>query len=178
MGGTLHPQAVPYRKPMHVSWAMMASAASWQAGWSVLPEDASSAGKWVAVLRDEKGEVDATVQTVIEHGRVELDLTQGGEWSLELDTVPPRVLPYYSSTPIVSNGNVVWYVEDTLSGLDGLELRVNGQWSRLVWDPKRNMATYEASDGMHPLGESVELVLRATDEVGNDSVWSGTIQWP
>lgn len=178
MGGTLHPQTVPYRKPMHVSWAMMASAASWQAGWSVLPEDAASADNWVAVLRDEKGEVDATAKAVIEHGRVELDLTRGGEWSLELDTVPPRVLPYYSGTPIVSNGNAVWYVEDTLSGLDDLELRVNGEWARLVWDPKRNMATYEASDGMHPLGEPVELVLKATDEVGNDAVWSGTILWP
>ena len=49
---------------------------------------------------------------------------------------------------------------------------------RVVWDPKRNMVTYQASDGVHARGRSVKAVLTVEDEVGNAQVWEGGLVWP
>lgn len=97
---------------------------------------------------------------------------------LERDTIGPRVIPYYSQTPLVNSGDAVWYVEDGLAGIAELELTVDGNWTRCVWDPKRNMLTYEASDGVHPLGTSCPVTLKVTDTVGNVTVWERMLTWP
>ena len=97
---------------------------------------------------------------------------------MERDTVPPRVLPYHSGTPLVASGDAVWYVEDVLSGVDDLELTMQGKWARCVWDPKRNMVTYEGADGVHPRGVPCPVVLKVTDEVGNVTLWERTLTWP
>jgi hypothetical protein len=94
------------------------------------------------------------------------------------DTVAPKVIPYHSGTPLVQGGDAVWFVEDLLSGVDTLTLTIDGRWARLVWDPKRNMATYEASDDQHPSGAPVRVELEVTDAVGNAVTWSGTLVWP
>ena len=62
--------------------------------------------------------------------------------------------------------------------MDTLTLTIDGRWARLVWDPKRNMATYEASDDKHPSGAPVRVELEVTDAVGNAVTWSGTLVWP
>ena len=94
------------------------------------------------------------------------------------DTVVPAVIPYHSGTPIVEGGDAVWFVEDLLAGVEALTLTIGGQWARLVWDPKRNMVTYEATDGLHPSGSPVQVELKVMDGVGNTSAWSGTLIWP
>ena len=59
-----------------------------------------------------------------------------------------------------------------------MELRLDGRWARVVWDPKRNMVTYEAFDDVHQRGQSVKAVLTVEDEVGNVQVWEGGLVWP
>ena len=43
-------------------------------------------------------------------------------------------------------------LEDALAGIEDVELRIQGRWARVVWDPKRNMVTYAADDAIHPSG--------------------------
>ena len=79
---------------------------------------------------------------------------------------------------MVKGGDAVWYLDDDLSGIDSVELTFDGHWVRSVWDPKRNMITYEASDGRHVPGQVHDVVLVASDAVGNVQEWRRPMTWP
>ena len=177
-GGTLHPSSVPYRKSLEVSWVLPTNAESWEGGWSVLPQSTGSPDRLSAVRRNDDGDIDGAEPVKIENGKVVMSLSQGGTWMLERDTIPPKVMPYFSGSPLVENGDAVWYVEDELAGIETIELELDGQWSRVVWDPKRSMVTYESSDAHHARETSVETSLTVRDAVGNETVWMGKLVWP
>ena len=177
-GGTLHPSSVPYRKSLEVSWVLPTNAESWEGGWSVLPQSTGSPDRLLAVRRNDDGDIDGAEPVKIENGKVVMSLSQGGTWMLERDTIPPKVMPYFSGSPLVENGDAVWYVEDELAGIETIELELDGQWSRAVWDPKRSMVTYESSDAHHARETSVETSLTVRDAVGNETVWMGKLVWP
>ena len=107
-----------------------------------------------------------------------MSLSQGGTWMLERDTIPPKVMPYFSGSALVENGDAVWYVEDELAGIETIELELDGKWSRVVWDPKRSLVTYESSDAHHARETSVETSLTVRDAVGNETVLRGKLVWP
>ena len=172
------PVDVPYRKPIQVRWPVPSSVAMWEGAWSVLPGDALPSDRWLAVQRKENGEVARTVVASQQDGFWEVNLSRGGVWMMERDTVPPRVLPYHSGTPLVASGDAVWFLEDAMAGIDDVALRIQGQWARAVWDPKRNMLTYEVSDGIHPRGVACPVSLTVTDEVGNTTTWERSLTWP
>ena len=172
------PMEVPYRKAIQVRWPVPSKAGMWGGAWSVLPGASLPADRWLSVQREDDGEVGGTVVAEWHEGHWLVDLPRGGEWSLERDTVPPRVLPYHSGTPLVASGDAVWFLEDALAGIEDVELRIQGQWARAVWDPKRNMLTYEASDGIHPRGVPCPVSLTVTDEVGNTTTWERSLTWP
>lgn len=177
-GGVLFPSAAPLRKPVEVAWDLPPSNQVWDAGWSVLPGRSWPTDKWLAVQRDSEGEVVRTSSAHVKDGRVLMSLSHGGHWGLERDTVPPRLLPYHSGTPLVQDGDAVWYVEDSLSGVEGLELTLDGVWARITWDPKRNMVTYSQEDEVHARGKLVKAVLKAADGAGNEKSWVGQLRWP
>jgi len=172
------PTEVPYRKAIQVRWPVPSSAEMWEGAWSVLPGASLPADRWLSVQREDDGEVGDAVVAERKDGQWLVDLPRGGEWVMERDTVPPRVLPYHSGTPLVASGDAVWYVEDALAGIEDVELRIQGQWARAVWDPKRNMLTYEASDEIHPRGVPCPVSLTVTDEVGNTTTWERSLTWP
>lgn len=178
MGGALYPTMVPYRKAVQVSWDIPDDVDAWAAGWSVLPGEPWPEDQWLAVKRNAEGQVDAVATATLTSGKVHVSLKEGGAWRLERDTVPPKVLPYHSGTPWVKGGNGVWFVDDALSGVDDITLTFNGTWARVVWDPKRNMVTYEADDAIHRVGEPNDVELVVTDEAGNQTVWVRTLKWP
>ena len=172
------PIDVPYRKAIQVRWPVPSSTEMWEGAWSVLPGTSLPADRWLSVQRKDDGEVGGAVVAEWHEGHWLVDLPRGGEWSMERDTVPPRVLPYHSGTPLVASGDAVWFLEDALAGIEDVELRIQGQWARAVWDPKRNMLTYEASDGIHPRGVACPVTLTVTDEVGNTTTWERSLTWP
>ena len=174
----LEPTEVPYRKSIQAQWPVPSSANVWEGAWSILPGDTLPSDRWLAVQRKEGGDVARAVVASWLDEAWEVDLPRGGEWTLERDTVAPRVLPYHSGTPLVASGDAVWFLEDALAGIEDVELRIQGQWARAVWDPKRNMLTYEASDGIHPRGVACPVSLTVTDEVGNTTTWVRSLTWP
>jgi len=175
---TTRAQRPSKRKSIQVQWPVPSSVTVWEGTWSILPGDTLPSDRWLAVQRKESGEVARAEVASWLDDAWEVDLSRGGEWTLERDAVPPKVLPYHSASPLVANGDAVWFVDDALSGVRAIELRLDGRWARVVWDPKRNMVTYQASDGVHARGQSVKAVLTVEDEVGNVQVWEGGLFWP
>lgn len=172
------PIDVPYRKSIQVQWPVPSSVNVWEGAWSILPGDTLPSDRWLAVQRKESGEVARAVVASWLDSAWEVDLPRGGQWTLERDTVAPRVLPYHSGTPLMVSGDAVWYVEDALSGIADVQMTIQGRWARVVWDPKRNMVTYAAADAIHPRGLPCPVSLQVTDEVGNIHTWRRTLTWP
>lgn len=178
LAGTLHPIDEPYLKPVSLSWSTWDAGKALPGSWHTMPAGLVEDSKWVLCQRDDEGNVERTVLATVEEGRVVGKVRHGGPWAMDRDTLPPKLIPYHSGTPLVPNGDAVWFVEDELSGVEEVSLRVDGRWARLVWDPKRSMLTYQASDGIHPVGKPCVVEVEAKDACGNKATWSSTLVWP
>lgn len=178
LAGTLHPIDEPYLKPVSLSWSTWDAGKALPGSWHTMPAGLAEDSKWVLCQRDDEGNVERTAAAAVEKGRVVGKVRHGGRWAMERDTLPPKLIPYHSGTPLVPNGDAVWFVEDALSGVEEVSLRVDGRWARLVWDPKRSMLTYKASDGIHPVGKPCLVEVEAKDACGNKATWSSTLVWP
>ena len=95
---------------------------------------------------------------------------------MERDTVPPRLLPKHSGTPIVKNGDLIFHIEDAVSGVEKIEATIDGEWILLNWYPKKKEAIYKASDSVHKKGSRVKVEVVAIDAVGLESKWLGYVQ--
>ena len=171
------PEFEAWRGKMDVAWTMPSPEVVWGISGAALPQDAWPTADWVAV-HEVGGQIKHAIPAEVQEGAWRMALPSGGAWRMVRDTVAPKVIPYHSGTPLVQGGDAVWFVEDLLAGVETLTLTIDGQWARLVWDPKRNMATYEAADGRHPSGAPVRVQLEVMDAVGNAATWSGTLVWP
>ena len=171
------PEFEAWRGKVDVEWKMPSPEVVWGISGAALPQDAWPTADWVAV-HEVGGQIKHAVPAEVQKGTWRMALPSGGEWRMVRDTVAPKVIPYHSGSPLVQGGDAVWFVEDLLAGVETLTLTLDGQWARLVWDPKRNMATYEAADARHPSGAPVGVELEVTDAVGNAVTWSGTLVWP
>ena len=171
------PEFEAWRGKVDVAWKMPSPEVVWGISGAALPQDAWPTADWVAV-HEVGGQIKHAVPAEVQEGTWRMALPSGGAWRMVRDTVAPKVMPYHSGTPLVQGGDAVWFVEDLLAGVETLTLTIDGQWARLVWDPKRNMATYEAADARHPSGAPVRVLLEVMDAVGNAATWSGTLVWP
>ena len=171
------PEFEAWRGKVDVAWKMPSPEVVWGISGAALPQDAWPTADWVAV-HEVGAQIKHAVPAEVQEGTWRMALPSGGAWRMVRDTVAPKVIPYHSGTPLVQGGDAVWFVEDLLAGVETLTLTIDGQWARLVWDPKRNMATYEAADARHPSGAPVRVQLEVMDAVGNAATWSGTLVWP
>ena len=171
------PEFEAWRGKVDVAWKMPSPEVVWGISGAALPQDAWPTADWVAV-HEVGGQIKHAVPAEVQEGTWRMAMPSGGAWRMVRDTVAPKVIPYHSGTPLVQGGDAVWFVEDLLAGVETLTLTLDGQWARVVWDPKRNMATYEAADARHPSGAPVRVQLEVMDAVGNAATWSGTLVWP
>lgn len=177
MAAFVWPEFEAWRGQVDVMWAMPSPQVMWGVSGAALLQEAWPTTHWVAV-HEVNGQIKHAVPAPVQDGVWHVALPGGGAWRMVRDTLAPKVIPYHSGTPLVQGGDAVWFVEDLLAGVETLTLTIDGQWARLVWDPKRNMVTYEADDDKHPSGVPVCVELRVSDEVGNAAAWSGTLVWP
>lgn len=131
---------------------------------------------WVARSVDEKGRVSGSIVCKQEVGRLDFKTKNTGRYKLERDTIAPRLLPKHSGTPVISNGDLIFHVEDAVSGVESIEATLDGKWILLRWDPKKKEAVYKASDAVHEPGSKVRVEVVARDAVGHESIWSGMVQ--
>jgi len=133
---------------------------------------------WVAERRNEKGKRVGVEVCECVGTQLAFSSSKMGVFHLIQDTVPPRVLPKHSASPIMKNGDLVFHVEDALSGVLKVEGFLDGEWVLFRWDPKRKTAMYDASDLQHTSGGTHTVRFVAQDEVGLISEWSGNVTFP
>ena len=78
----------------------------------------------------------------------------------------------------MGNGDLVFHVEDALSGVSQVKGFIDGEWVLFHWDPKRKTAKYLASDLHHIAGGTQTVRFVAQYEVGFISEWSGNVTFP
>jgi len=133
---------------------------------------------WVAERRNEKGKRAGVEVCECVGTQLAFSSSKMGVFHLIQDTVPPRVLPKHSASPIMENGDLVFHVEDALSGVSQVKGFIDDQWVLFHWDPKRKTAMYHASDLHHISGGTQTVRFVAQDEVGLISEWSGKVTFP
>ena len=154
------------------------------------PEDAALAKPFRVNLNNLEGDLSKLVAVRLSEKGIKLGVeiceAQGGEvsfssrimgrYKLVRDTIAPRLLPKFSATPLVSNGNLVFHLEDELSGVSIVEGFIDGEWVLLRWDPKMKTAVYSVSDLHHIPGVKSQITVRVEDGVGNESFWIGSVE--
>jgi hypothetical protein len=133
---------------------------------------------WVAERRNEKGKRAGVEVCECVGTQLAFSSSKMGVFHLIQDTVPPRVLPKHSASPIMENGDLVFHVEDALSGVSQIKGFIDDQWVLFHWNPKRKTAMYHASDLHHISGGTQTVRFVAQDEVGLISEWSGNVTFP
>ena len=144
---------------------------------SITNPDTSLTG-WVARSVDARGRLSGAVICHTTDGSSTLSFStrKMGRYRLCRDTIPPRVLPKHSGTPVVSSGDLVFHIEDDISGVSSITATIDGSWLLLRWDPKKKTAVYSASDGAHIPGARQHVSITVVDAVGLSSSWSGYVQ--
>jgi hypothetical protein len=133
---------------------------------------------WVARSVDEKGRISGCITCDYKSGKVVFSTRSMGRFKLTRDTVPPRVLPKHSATPLTSSGDLVFHIEDALSGVDKVKCSIDGVWVLLRWDPKNKTAVYLSSDSRHKSGVKQVVEIVVEDGVGLKSSWKGSVVFP
>ena len=133
---------------------------------------------WVVERLNEKGKRVGVEVCECVGTKLELSSSKMGIYHLLQDTIPPRVLPKHSASPIMENGDLVFHVEDALSGVSKVEGFIDDKWVLFYWDPKLKTATYHASDLHHISGGTQTVRFVAQDGVGLISEWSGNVTFP
>jgi len=132
--------------------------------------------KMVAIRLSEKGIKLGVEICESKDGMVSFSSRIMGRYKLVRDTIAPRLLPKFSATPLVSNGNLVFHLEDELSGVSKVEGFIDEEWVLLIWDPKMKTAVYNVSDLHHIPGVRSQITVRVEDGVGNESFWIGSVE--
>jgi len=132
--------------------------------------------KLVAVRISEKGSRLGVNICESKGGIVSFSSRVMGRYKLVRDTIAPRLSPKFSSTPLVSNGNLVFHLEDELSGVSKVEGFIDGEWVLLRWDPKMKTVVYSVSDLHHTPGVKSQITVKVEDGVGNESFWIGSVE--
>ena len=91
-----------------------------------------------------------------------------GSYTIMLDTTPPTIQPLTSiKSRILGNGSqIVFRINDDLSGIKTAEAFVGDNWVLLSYNPKRGKVTYTINKKYIEIG-SQPLKVVITDKVGN-----------
>jgi hypothetical protein len=133
---------------------------------------------WVAERLSEQGKRVGVEVCDYVGTKLEMSSSKMGIYHFVQDTVPPRVLPKHSASPLVINGDMVFHVEDALSGVAKVEGFIDDKWVLFHWDPKSKTATYRATDLQHIPGDTQTVRFISQDGVGLISEWSGKVTFP
>ncbi len=91
-----------------------------------------------------------------------------GKYTLLTDSISPDIKIVQQNRESFS-----CYITDKLSGIKDYELKVDGVWVLMNYDPKRNFIWTEKLDKSRPFSGNLELKVR--DNVNNEKVYSTTI---
>ena len=113
--------------------------------------------------------------TVINESHWITKLKDMGDYTLERDTIPPKIVPSnFEPNQWLSKFKFLKIkISDDFSGIKSYRGKINGEWVLFEYEPKGNLLTYDFSDKTFTLSKH-ELELEVVDNVGNKSVYKTT----
>ncbi len=91
-----------------------------------------------------------------------------GKYTLLADTVPPNIRVVQQD-----RDHFRCYITDKMSGIKDYELRINGEWVLMNYDPKNDYIWSEKLEKSKPFTGNLELKVR--DNVNNEKIYQTTL---
>ncbi len=104
-----------------------------------------------------------------QNGAVNFSTREFGEFTILQDLTPPTIRPI-----VVNNYVARFKIKDDLSGIYRYRATINGQWLLMYYDSKTSTIWSERLNKDELLKGEFKLVV--TDEAGNQSVYTNTLQ--
>ncbi len=113
--------------------------------------------------------------TVINQNHWITKLKDMGDYTLERDSIPPKIVPSnFKPNQWLSKFKFLKIkISDDFSGIKSYRGNINGEWVLFEYEPKGNLLTYDFSDKTFKLSKH-KLELEVVDNVGNKSVYKTT----
>ncbi|RLD62688.1 MAG: M23 family peptidase [Bacteroidetes bacterium] len=113
-----------------------------------------------------------------EQNFVEVKTNKLGNFTIAIDTVPPKIIPYnFTINTDLSNLNKIKFkIKDTLSGIDTYNGYIDNQWVLFEYDAKKNLLTYVFDEKISKKNNHT-LKLTVTDRVGNKKTYSHLLKF-
>gem|GEM_PF-2116308 len=103
-------------------------------------------------------------------GRFETSISSFGKYAISLDTIPPVVVPHFKRNENLSGRNSLKFtVKDDISGIQSLEVKIDGEWVLYNHDPKSNSLTVKLNPLRIKKGGAHELEVSVADNRNNIS---------
>ncbi len=137
-----------------------------------LPENLRAKALVVKINNDGKGFTSAGGSW--ESGYVTTKTREFGDYSIAVDTIPPKIEPIQPELYIKLAGQkkVKFAITDELSGIASYKGTINGKWILMEYDPKNNLLIYIIDDRL-PAGRSTFL-LEVRDGKNNRAIFAAT----
>lgn len=110
-------------------------------------------------------------------GYVASRVSSFGSYAVALDTVPPSVRVYIANGETLRRDIVSFSIRDRLSGLDRYEVEIDGRWVLAEFDAKRSRLSVNLADAKIGRGKKHRLVIRVSDNKGNETVVKRDFKW-
>lgn len=110
-------------------------------------------------------------------GYVASRVSSFGSYAVALDTVPPSVKVYIANGETLRRDIVSFSIRDRLSGLDRYEVEIDGRWVLAEFDAKRSRLSVNLADAKIGRGKKHRLVIRVSDNKGNETVVKRDFKW-
>ncbi|GHT03668.1 peptidase M23 [Bacteroidia bacterium] len=106
-----------------------------------------------------------------ENGKISAEIRELGHFSVEIDTVPPKITPV-KETNWEANRRIAFKISDDLSGIKSYKGTIDGKFVLFEYDAKTN-SLYCAYDSKRMGKGTLKLVV--TDDAGNSSEFQKTV---
>jgi hypothetical protein len=109
-------------------------------------------------------------------GWVEGNIRVLGNYTLAVDTVPPKItpVPEYGKDKRPVFNTLKFKLSDNLSGIESYRGTIDGKWVLFEYDLKNNLIAYTFDTSRVPLGKKHVLNLEASDYKGNKTSYQTT----
>ncbi|MCD7963468.1 MAG: M23 family metallopeptidase [Rikenellaceae bacterium] len=101
---------------------------------------------------------------------VEVGTRTFGKYFVTFDTIPPKITPEFTNNADLSgNSKFSFKITDELSGIKSYSATIDGQWALFEYDKKNNRITHYFRHARYDKGETHNLSLTVTDNMGNST---------
>ena len=109
-------------------------------------------------------------------GWVTANVRQLGIFAISVDTIAPTIQPLSISghNRLTEPSRIRFKIKDDFSGIDSYRGEIDGAWVLFEYDAKNDLITYDFDSKRLQAGKNHQLVLKVTDNKGNEAQYEAT----